>query len=1021
MKSMTRILSLALAVILALSLCAVGAFADDAPPSGEPEGEPTTGATPAPETETPTPAETAAPTATPAPTPTAEPTPVPTAAPTETPAPNEAPEIGPPNEDGPSIDEPCGDGIEMGPNNPPEDGPMMFAANSNSATIAVRSCYDSSNNSIKYANSFQYDGRWVGGATYPRHIIYANGSPAYCLEPGKYLVGGSNVTTDAAKIWAGYSTTKKDAIKLAILCGAEGNASNLSGSYGSQYTATQMIVWEFVVGVRSTSSPYSVSDNKVINSVCYNGANSEVKKVYDQIAAAMVAYNTLPSFANPLAAPPPQNDLQYNNGTYSLTLTDTNNVLGNYNVTCTDNNVKLSVNGNKLTMTSSVPVSGATVNVTRKSTISASSQITAYGGEGLQETVIGIEAVSGVSGYFGIASTYIPHGSAKIIKTSSDGKVAGITFTVTGPGTSKTVTTGSDGTFTLNDLTPGTYTVTESVPAGYTADKASQTVTVADKQTGTVTFRNSLKTGAVRIVKTSDDGKVSGIQFTIQGGSVNQTVTSGSDGTITVPGLTPGQYTVTEQVPAAYVCDNPSQTVTVEYDKTATVTFRNTLKTGNVRIVKTSDDGKVSGIQFTVQGGSVNQTVTSGSDGTITVPGLVPGQYTVTETVPESYVCDNPSQTVTVEYDKTAEVHFENKLKQWRVAVTKVDAEANVRRSSDVTLEGAQYGVYKDGTLQDTYTTDSSGHFTTNYYPCGSGWTLQEISAPTGYTVDPNSYPIGAEPGTVELAANDTAITVKEQIIKGKLAIVKQDALTETPLVGAVFSVMDETGATVTEATTGEDGTATVEELPYGAYTAKETKAPDGYQLDETVFDFAITEDGQVITLTRENIYCVGSISVHKVNIQGQDLSGAVYLLEYSEDGGTWNPVTFRDGATPTIGGCTTLGLENGQLTTGEDGTVLYDGLVANGKVQYRLTEIKAPEGMSLLKDPVYTGVLPAEGEAGPLYEVTFTVTDTRTTTLPQTGASGLVKLVTFGTALVGLAGAAGIFYTYNYKRRKHE
>ena len=100
---------------------------------------------------------------------------------------------------------------------------------------------------------------------------------------------------------------------------------------------------------------------------------------------------------------------------------------------------------------------------------------------------------------------------------------------------------------------------------------------------------------------------------------------------------------------------------------------------------------------------------------------------------------------------------------------------------------------------------------------------------------------------------------------------------------------------------------------------------------------------------------------------------------------------------------------------------MLYDGLVANGKVQYRLTEIKAPEGMSLLKDPVYTGVLPAEGEAGPLYEVTFTVTDTRTTTLPQTGASGLVKLVTFGTALVGLAGAAGIFYTYNYKRRKHE
>ena len=936
MKSMTRILSLALAVILALSLCAVGAFADDAPPSAEPEGETTTEATPAPETETPTPAETAAPTATPAPTPTATPSPVPTAAPTETPAPTEAPEIGPSDMEGPSIDEPYGDGIVMGPNNPPEDAPMVFAANSNSAAISVHNCFMSNGTQIKYVSSFYWNGHNVGGNGSPRYQITANGAPAYCIEPGAYLPGGSQVTKDAAKVWAGFPSAKRDAIKVALLCGEPGNSSNLSGNFGSQYTATQMIVWEFVVGARSTSPPYALSDGKVINAVCSGGANSEVKTVYNQISSAMAAYNTLPSFANPLEAPPPQNDLQYDNGTYSLTLTDSNNVLGNYNVSCTDSNVRLSVNGNKLTMTSTAYISGATVNLTRKNTVSASSQIVAYAGAGLQETVVGVEAVGGTPGYFSVKSAYIPKGNAKIVKTSSDGKVAGITFTVTGGSINTTVTTGPDGTITIPDLTPGTYTVTETVPAGYVADKASQTVTVADKQT-------------------------------------------------------------------------------------ATVTFKNTLKTGTVRIVKTSDDGKVSGILFTVKGGSVNQTVTSGSDGTITIPGLVPGQYTVTESVPESYVCNNPAQTVTVEYDKTAEVHFENKLKMWRVSVAKVDAEANVRRSSDVTLEGAQYGVYKDGTLQDTYTTDSSGHFTTNYYPCGSGWTLQEISAPTGYTVDPNSYPIGAEPGTVELAANDTAITVKETIIKGKLLIVKQDALTETPLAGAVFSVMDETGATVTEATTGEDGTATVEELPYGAYTSKETKAPDGYQLDETVFDFAITEDGQTITLTRENIYCVGSISVHKVNLQGQDLSGAVYLLEWSEDGGTWNPVTFRDGATPTIGGCTTLGLENGQLTTGEDGTALYDGLVANGKVQYRLTEIKAPEGMSLLKDPVYTGVLPAEGEAGPLYEVTFTVTDTRTTTLPQTGASGLVKLVTLGTALVGLAGAAGIFYTYNNKRRKHE
>ena len=968
MKKIKHLLPLLLILLLLLGMTPFSAFAQEGASEDPPEATPTSapddsvpsGGVP---DETSPPAETATPAATHAPEaepPIPEETAAPTDAPTSTAAPTEppqdspvtSPEVDPPSENEPYFEEPWGEGIFEGPNNPPEGSPLLMSIAAGTATIAVRGCYNSSNSVIKYVSSFYYDGRWVGGNGSSRHIIYANEEPAYCLEPGKYLVGGNTVTTNAATIWNSFSSAKKNAIKLAILCGAEGNASSLSGSYGSQYTATQMVIWEFVMDVRSTSSPYSLSDSKVINSVCSGGANSEVKTVYDQIVAAMQSYNTLPSFANSLDAPPPQQEMSYSGGKYTLTLTDSNGVLGNYNVTSTDSNVKVSVSGNKLTLTSSVTVSGATINLERKSAVSASSQITAYAAKDLQETIIGIEAVGGTPGYFSV-------------------------YTTGGP-----------------------------------------TPTPAPTPTPTPT---PTPKGNVKIVKTSDDGKVSGITFTVKGGSVSQTVTSGSDGTITVPGLVPGQYTVTESVPDGYVCDNPTQTVTVVYDQTATVNFRNTLKTGSVKIVKTSDDGKVSGIQFTVKGGRVSQTVTSGSDGTITVPGLVPGQYTVTESVPEGYVCDNPSQSVTVEYDKTATVSFANKLKMWRVAVTKVDAEANVRRSSDVTLEGAQYGVYKDGTLQDTYNTDADGHFTTKYYPCGSGWTLQEIAAPTGYTVDPNSYPIGAEPGTVTLAANDTAITVKEQIIKGKLVIVKQDALTQTPLAGATFTVYDETGASVTEGITGEDGAFTVEELPYGSYTAKETKAPDGYQLDETVFDFAIETDGQTVTLTRDNIYCVGSITVHKVDTQGTALSGATYLLEYSQDGSAWAPVTFREGTTPTIGGCTSLGLENGQLTTGEDGIVFYDGLVANGKVQYRLTEIKTQPGLSLLKDPVFQGTLPLDGESEKEYDISYTVTNNRITTLPQTGGSGLLLPVTIGMALLGLAGCTGFFVAHNYKKFKKE
>ncbi len=117
--------------------------------------------------------------------------------------------------------------------------------------------------------------------------------------------------------------------------------------------------------------------------------------------------------------------------------------------------------------------------------------------------------------------------------------------------------------------------------------------------------------GDLKIVKTSDDGKVSGITFTVKGGSVNQTVTTGSDGSISVPGLKPGTYTVTETVPDGYSSSAASQTVTVKYDQTATVNFYNSLKTGNLKIVKKSDDGKVTGITFTITGNNVNSPVSS--------------------------------------------------------------------------------------------------------------------------------------------------------------------------------------------------------------------------------------------------------------------------------------------------------------------------------------------------------------------------------------------------------------------------
>ena len=947
MKNMTRFLSILLIAILFMSMVPAGILAEASPnldnlssyifneEIGDEKLEPSDRGNAAIDSEKglnsigedetlSTPAETAAPTASP------------------DPASDNVPEIVPPSEEGPSMDEAYGDGITMGPNDPAEDAPTLFSTVSGTAAISVHNCFTSNGTQIKYVGSFNWNGHSVGGNGYPRYQITANGSPAYCVEPGGYLPGGSTVSQSAAHVWAGFSSAKREAIKVALLCGAEGNSSNLSGNFGSQYTATQMVIWEIIVGARGTSSPYTCTDSKVINSVCSGGANGEVKTVYDQISNAMRTYSELPSFVSPLSSGSPSYEMTYQDGNFTITLTDSNHVLSNYSFSSSNDSLRFSVSGDQLTVTSPSAVSSATVNVTKKNAASVSSTITAYAGSGLQETIVGIEATDNTSGWFSVyAEAEAPPAPSKttltIRKTAEDGNVSYISFTIDGmsgeaAGTHYTVYTDRYGTVT-QELDPGRYLITERVPSGYTASPGSQLVTLQSGDAKTISFYNSVeKSSLLNIIKTSDDGKVSGIQFRITGGGTDQLVTTDSSGRVTVDGLSPGSYTVYEQVPEGYYTDRVSQSVTVREGETATVTFNNILK-------------------------------------------------------------------------------------KWRVSVTKVDADG-ITRNSDVSLEGAVYGVFKGGQLQDRYTTDSQGHFTTEYYPCGDDWTLRELESPAGYTVDPTEYPIGAEPDEFNQAVKDTALTVKEQIIKGKLLIVKQDALTQTPLAGAVFTVYDETGASVTEGTTGEDGTFTVDELPYGKYTAKETTPPDGYQLDETVFDFAIETDGQIVTLTRDNIYCVGSITVHKVDTQGNALAGTTYLLEWSEDGSTWAPVVFREDTTPTIGGCTSLGLKSGQLTTGEDGSVLFDGLVANGKVYYRLTETKTQPGLSLLKDPVFQGTLPLEGETDKEYDISYTVTNDRITTLPQTGGSGLLLPVTIGTALLGLAGCTGFFVARSKKAK---
>ena len=174
------------------------------------------------------------------------------------------------------------------------------------------------------------------------------------------------------------------------------------------------------------------------------------------------------------------------------------------------------------------------------------------------------------------------------------------------------------------------------------------------------------------------------------------------------------------------------------------------------------------------------------------------------------------------------------------------------------------------------------------------------------------------------------------------------------------------------------------------------------------MYPFSITEHGVTITQERDNLRRPGTLEVKKQDQNGKPLAGATFLLEYSTDNGaSWTAVFSRDGDNIQAGGCTSSGLSDGQLTTGDGGSVTFSGLRADSEILYRLTETQAPVGHSLLGSPLYVGTLPVEisGEAADsetvdgvtyCYTLYVTATDDPIFRIPETGGAGFAWLPLF-------------------------
>ena len=512
----------------------------------------------------------------------------------------------------------------------------------------------------------------------------------------------------------------------------------------------------------------------------------------------------------------------------------------------------------------------------------------------------------------------------------------------------------------------GVPTVSESAKMIAYGDPNLQDVVTGVENADTVAAYLNVETptGTIALKKTSEDGVVGGIQFNIKGDNFNKTVTTDKDGNISVEGLFPATYTITEQSIDRYE-PQESQTVTLIGGKTTTVNFNNTLKRGSLEIIKNPEDKLVEGVKFHLYGTSlsglpVDEYAVTNEKGVAKFPNvLISGDtpYVVEEVDTAVRYVVPASQTAPIEWEKVTSRTFVNVLKKFNVTVTKTDAETGTPQG-DASLAGAVYGIYKGEELIDTYTTDNNGQFTTEYYVCGDDWTIREISPSEGYLLDPTIHKVGAEPELYTVEYNSTDNDVNEQVIKGNIAIIKHtddgETQIETPEVGATFEVYLKSAGSYENAketerdalTCDENGFAQTKDMPYGIYTVHQISGWEGRELMKD-FDVFISADGQTYRFLINNANFESYIKIVKKDAEtGNTIPYAGAGFQLYDPNGNLITMTFTYPEVTTID----------TFYTTADGYLITPQTLEYGK-GYSLVEVQAPYGYVLDSEPVYFDV----------------------------------------------------------------
>ena len=632
-------------------------------------------------------------------------------------------------------------------------------------------------------------------------------------------------------------------------------------------------------------------------------------------------------------------------------------------------------------------------------------------------------------------------GTLKVTKTSEDGLVAGIQFKLSGTSLSGQAVelyaeTDSNGVATFTDvlISGSTPYVLEEVNTQLKyVVPATQNVTVDWNEVTDTSVHNELKRGGLKVTKTSEDRLVEGMKFKLSGTSlsgeaVELYATTDSSGVaifedVLITGSTP--YVLEEVDTAERYIVPDAQEIVIEWNTVTEASVHNELKRGDVKVTKDSEDDLVAGIQFrlygtSLSGASVNLYATTGEDGIAVFEDVLIGSnYTLVEVnTSNKYVIPEP-QNVVVNWKEVTECTVENILKKFKIEALKIDTilvygeqDENMPvlltvedeqptddgyelpwpygySQGDATLEGAVYGMYKDGVLLDTYTTDEHGRFTTKYYPCGDGYYLLELTPSEGYMVDPWEYWIYAWPGSYTVELNTQYYELYEEIIRGQIEIVKHsddgETKFETPEVGAEFEVYLKSAGSYDAAeewerdylVIDEDGFATSKKLPYGTYVVTQLSGWEGRDYIDP-FEVTITEHEKMYRYIINNAEFESYIKVTKTDattgktipyagaaFQIYDPEGKLVTMQY-----TYPQLTVVD-----------------TFYTSADGTLITPEKLPYGK-GYSLVEVQATDGYVLDSTPVYFDVTRPDSEE----EENILVINVTKGNMPQLGTVTISK-----------------------------